>query len=241
MQLAQERDLATYPVTLWYRTHFEADFIPENLRLLIDGFSGSTHQLYINGKVINDPGRRSSLDAEIKEVAIASCAHAGKNTVAVRLCVQRRTDGILDLLKLVGDFALEQRGNGHFAMILPSHELTIGDWTVQGYPFFSGVGVYSCEFDLPQAYCEGKLFLEADCGEDVLEVSINENKSKVAPWHPYRLDVSDVVQPGSNKIELCVTNTLINVLEGVSKSSGLFAPVRLVHHHTYQLARHRRK
>jgi hypothetical protein len=241
MQLPQERDVVTYPVTLWYRAKFEAAVVPEDLRLLIDGFSGSTHQLFVNGCVINDAGERSTLDAEIKQVGIAPYVRTGMNTIAVRLVVQRRTDGILDPLKLVGEFALIEHGTGSYSIIPPAGAIHTGDWTAQGYPFYSGTGVYLCEFDLPERYCHGKLFLEAECGDDVLEVSVNGGKGIVAPWHPYRIDVSNLVRQGSNTVELRVTNTLINMLEGVREASGLFAPVRLIHHHTYRLSTQAKK
>mgnify|MGYP006307313183 CR=1 FL=1 len=50
------------------------------------------------------------------------------------------------------------------------------------------------------------------------------------------VDISDDVQAGNNSIELHVTNTLINILEGVNKKSGLFVRPRIVHRHVYQLA-----
>nr|MCU0365552.1 hypothetical protein [Ignavibacteriaceae bacterium] len=56
MQLPQERDEETYPVTLWYRTSFEAEKLVKNMRLLIDGFSGSGYRLFINGKEVADKG-----------------------------------------------------------------------------------------------------------------------------------------------------------------------------------------
>jgi hypothetical protein len=228
--------VASYPVTLWYRTKFEASVVPANLRLFIDGFSGSGYQLFINGCANNDRGTRSKLDAEIREINIAPYVHEGSNSIAVRLVVGRRTDGILDLLKLVGDFALEERSEGTFAIIPANKEIAAGDWTAQGYPFYSGTGIYRVEFDLPERYTGGKLFLEADCGEDVLEVCVNGSKGMIAPWHPYRIDVSEFVRGGTNTLELCVTNTLINVLEGVRKASGLLSALKLVHHHTYQLS-----
>jgi hypothetical protein len=241
MQLKEERDAASYPVTVWYRTRFEADVVPSNLRVLIDGFSGNQHQLFVNGCAITEPGVRSKLDAEIKEIAIAAYMHEGTNTIAVRLVVQRRTDGILDLLKLVGDFALEEGAKRGLTIVTPKHEIAVGDWTVQGYPFYSGTGIYRCDFELPERYCGGKLFLEADCGEDVLEVCVNGSKGMIAPWHPYRIDVSGFVRAGMNTLELCVTNTLINLLEGVIKPSGLFSRLKLVHHHIYQLSEQERK
>ena len=162
--------------------------------------------------------------------------HPGLNSIAVRLVVGRRTDGILDPLKLVGAFALESVGSG-YSIVAPREHLGVGDWTKQGYPFFSGTGAYKAEVELPAAYAGGKLFIEVECGEDVLEVLVNEQPGKTVPWAPYRLDITEQLRVGSNAIEVRVTNTLINVLEGVQKASGLAAPVRIVHHHRYTLSK----
>lgn len=235
MQLPQERDRATYPVTLWYRTSFEIATLPPNTRLLIDGFSGSEYQLFVNGDEIKDKGRRSKLDAEIKEVNIQSHVRVGRNIIAVKLIANRRTGGILDLLKIIGDFAVEKSNDGY--MITEKRRvIKVGDWTKQGYPFYSGTGIYRTEIEVPSKYTGGKLFLEVDCGDDVLEVSVNGGESRVVPWHPYRVDVTDSIKAGGNTFELKITNTLINLLEAVQKPSGIFSAPRLVHEHRYELS-----
>ncbi|MCI0699173.1 hypothetical protein L0337_45125 [candidate division KSB1 bacterium] len=235
MQLPQERDQATYPVTLWYCTAFEIAALPPNTRLLIDGFSGTEYQLFVNGNEIKDKGRRSKLDAEIKEVDIQPYVQTGRNVVAVKIVVNRRTDGILDLLKIIGDFALEKSDDG-FKIVEKKNAIKAGDWTQQGYPFYSGTGIYRTEIEVPAKYIGGKLFLEVDCGDDVLEVSVNGSSSRVVPWHPYRVEVTDLVKEGMNTVELKVTNTLINLLEAVQKASGIFSVPRLVHAHRYELS-----
>ncbi len=234
MQLPQERDHATYPVTLWYRASFEIAALPPNTRLLIDGFSGTGYQLFVNGKEIKDKGQRSKLDAEIKEVDIQPYVDAGRNVIAVKLVANRRTDGILDLLKIIGDFALEKSDDG-FKIVEKKQAIKVGDWTKQGYPFYSGTGIYRTEIAVLSKYLGGKLFLEVDCGDDVLEVSVNGRPSRVVPWHPYRVEVTDWVKEGINMLELKVTNTLINILEGVHKPSGIFSVPKLVHEHRYEL------
>lgn len=235
MQLPQERDKEYYPVTLLYRTSFKINEIPPSLRLLIDGFSGSSYKLYINGYEINDKGKRSTLDAEIKEVDIRTFVKKGENLVAVELIAERRTDGILDLLKLVGEFALSG-SDKEYAITSKPDKLKVGDWTKQGYPFYSGTGTYSTEMNIPEKYTVGKLFLQADCGEDVLEVSINGNEPVIIPWHPYKVDITGMVRPGSNTFVFKVTNTLINILEGVQKESGLFKEPLIFHSNIYTLS-----
>ncbi len=234
MQLPEERHTQRYPVTLWYRTSFRMKFVPPNTRLLIDGFSGSSHRLYVNGREVADRGKRSGLDAEMKEIDIQPYVREGTNIVAVELVVQRRTDGILDLLKILGDFAVEKE-DGQFVVARRGERIKVGDWTTQGYPFYSGTGIYRAEIDVPARYLDGRMMLEADCGDDVLEVRVNGSVGTVVPWHPYRLDVTSALRAGANTIELRVTNTLINMLEAVQKPSGLFSPPRLVHERRHTL------
>ncbi len=234
MQLPQERDKETYPVSLWYRTSFAADDMPQNTRLLIDGFSGSSFKLYVNGSEVKQSGKRSWLDAEIKEVDIQRYLQTGKNSVAVNLIVRKRTDGILDLLKIAGRFGVTER-EGQFHLSNPPTSIFYKNWTLQGLPFFSGTGIYKTEVTIPGKYLAGRLFLEADCGEDVLEVIINDISPVTIPWHPYRLEISSLVRPGRNTIELRVTNTLINILEGVKSPSGLLSCPRIVFEPVYRL------
>jgi hypothetical protein len=234
MQLPQERDDAIYPETVWYRTSFSINDIPERIAVLIDGFSGKEYELFINGMKVTDKGIRSKLDAEIKEINIKDYVKEGVNNVAVKLIVERRTDGILDLLKIVGSFALSKQKN-RYAIDSLTEKIKLGDWTKQGYPFYSGTCDYIQKINIPKHYLDGKLFLEVECGEDVLEVSINNGKSLVAPWHPYLIDITGLVNEGENEFVFKVTNTLINVLEAVQKESGLFKSPRIIHYNKYTL------
>jgi hypothetical protein len=162
----------------------------------------------------------------MREVDICQRVRIGRNCIAVKLVVTRRTDGILDLLKIMGNFSLREAGN-HYVIIQRGATINVGDWTKQGYPFYSGTGVYRAEVDVPKEYEGGAFFFEVECGEDVLEVSWNGGPGRVAPWYPYRLDVSDCVRVGKNSLEIKVTNTLINILEGVQKVSGMMASPKL--------------
>jgi hypothetical protein len=236
LQLPRERDDDSYPVTLWYRTRITMEAVPANPRLMIDGFSGSSFRLFINGTEVKDRGKRSWLDAEIKEVEIADFAKQGDNIVAVQLVVERRTDGMLDLLKIIGDFSLE--GDGADMRIVPAREtIAYGDWCEQGYEFFSGTGLYTIEVDVPEEYFDGRLFLEADSGtDDVLTVSVNGDAETVLPWRPHRTDLTDRLVAGRNTITLGATNTLINILEGIRRPSGLLDAPRIVHEPSYELS-----
>jgi hypothetical protein len=70
-------------------------------------------------------------------------------------------------------------------------------------------------------------------------VRVNGSESLVAPWHPYRLDVTDLIAPGKNTFEIRVTNTLLNILEGIPQASGLVSAPKLRHEHRYALSARR--
>ncbi len=229
-QLPHERDEAEYPVAVWYRAKFDVRDVPSNPRLMIDGFAGSEHRLFVNGDEITDEGRRSRLDSEMLEVDVP--LQEGTNVVAVRLVVTRKTDGMLDLLKVIGDFAVDDD-----VIVATPTEMPFEDWTKHGYPYYSGTGIYRTEVDVPSEFVgSGRVCLEAECGEDVLEVVVNDGEPLVAPWHPYSLDVSEHLREGTNTFEIKVTNTLLNILEGEAQASGLFKAPRLVHEHRYILS-----
>lgn len=233
MQLPQERDEATYPVNLWYRTSLKMDYLPDNTRLLVDGFSGSIFDLFINGIQIVDKGSRSKIDAEIKEIKINEYLTFGENHIAVKLKVNKRTDGILDMLKIVGDFSLTGQ-DGDYVIGAKPTKLKIGDWTKQGFPFYSGTMKYKTTLEVAEEYMEGKLVFTANCKEDVINLTINGNPKITLPWHPYKYDISDKIKCGKNIIEIDVTNTLINLLEGVQKESGLFENPEIIYKPIYE-------
>jgi hypothetical protein len=235
MQLPMERDLEDYPVSLWYRTSFKMEFIPTDLSLLVDGLSGSDYQIYINGNHVREKGSRSKIDAEIKSIPANKYITTGENYIVIKLIVEKRTDGILDLLRFSGDFSLAKKNN-EYVICKPMKTMKTGDWTKQGYPYFSGTGVYETTIDIPEEYSGGKLILKTECGEDVLSVIVNNKREFVLPWHPYDLDITEMVYPGKNQIVLKVTNTLMNMIEAVEKESGILEEPIIKHYHKYSLS-----
>ena len=115
----------------------------------MDGFAGAEWQLYVNGRLVTSPPVRSAFDSQMQAVAIAEYVQRGENIIALRLVVTSATDGLLDLLKLVGDFSLCPGDDGGYTLAAPRPQLWPAPWTEQGYPFYSGRGVYRRRFDLP--------------------------------------------------------------------------------------------
>ncbi|HSL30989.1 MAG TPA: glycosyl hydrolase [Anaerolineales bacterium] len=231
-QLPAEPD-DEYPIPVWYRISFQADYLPPRLNLIVDGFAGSDWSLYVNGEQVTSTPVRSQVDGQMKAVDITPHVRAGENLIALRLVVTNPTDGLLDLLKLTGEFSLTPRGEGTYAIAAPRTTLLPQPWTTQGYPLFSGRAVYRKRFELPEGFQGQRVFLEPEMDDDVLEVLVNGQPAGVRLWAPYRVEVTDLLKPGENVLELRVANTLVNLLEKVERPSGLAGAPKLVPYRTF--------
>ena len=126
-------------------------------------------------------------------------------------------------------------------------ECPLGSWSHTGLSFFSGVGVYETEFDVPAAYLDRRLELDLGTVGVVAEVWLNDERIGTRVWQPFTFDVSGRVRESGNALRIAVTNTQTNrraqrfdaqELWGVTVSgpslldavheNGLLGPVRLI-------------
>lgn len=233
MQLPVERDEEVYPVDLWYVTHVEAGFVPEDLKLMIDGFKGAGYTLYVNGRQVTETPERSYLDPEIRTVPMKDYFVPGTNWIAVKLTVTCKSDGMIDLLKFIGTFAVEETGGTEVIRPMVT-AMEAGDWTKKKLPYYSGTGYYTCRVNLTREQTACKLMLQARVGRDVLLIRVNGKPVKTCLWNPYTADISAYVHPGENEITLGVVNTLMNLLESTRNPSGLFE-AKIVPYNRYEV------
>ena len=216
-----------YPIPVWYRIAFEVEAVPPSLDLIIDGFAGEGRRAFLNGAAVEAVPVRSAIDAQMQALSLVDQVREGSNVLDVRLTLTRPTDGILDLIKLTGDFAVA--GNDDDERIAAAREaIQAASWTEQGFPYYSGRGVYRTTFGLPQDFAGQRVHLEAALVDDAVEVLVNGASAGVILWEPYEIDVTDLLRPGENTLELRVANTPINLIEGVRRPSGLSGPPRLI-------------
>ena len=223
-----------YPIDVWYRVSFHVVDLPARLDLIADGWAGASWTLLVNGRPVTTEAVRSPIDSQMKAIDITDLARQGENVIALRLSLTSPTDGLLDLVKLTGDFSLVQRDGGGHAIAAPRRTVDPGPWTAQGYPFLSGVATYRRGFRLPDHLAGQRVELEASLADDVLEVLINGQSAGVRLWPPYSLDITDSLRPGENEVELRVANTPANLLNAVERPSGLTGAPRLVPYRQYR-------
>ena len=105
--------------------------------------------------------------------------------------------------------------------------------------FFSGTGTYEVDLQLPDAYLSQDLEVTLDLGRvgDVAEVFWNERPVGVRWMEPYRLTVTKYLRPGTNRLRVMVTNTLIHHIAGLREPPPV--PAELVPHYGQEFAEYR--
>jgi hypothetical protein len=134
-----------YPIDVWYRIGFTVERVPSHLDLIVDGFAGSGWDVFVNGEPVTATPVRSAIDSQMQALEITPLVRQGKNVIAVRLTVTKATDGLLGLVKLMGDFAVA-RVNATERIGAPGSTLQPASWVEQGYPYYSGRGLYRRQF-----------------------------------------------------------------------------------------------
>jgi hypothetical protein len=101
------------------------------------------------------------------------------------------------------------------------------DWAkVPQWETFAGTIRFLTELPLPSQR-EGALFLDLGKVGDIAEVLLNRQPVGVRAWAPYIFEISRACRPGSNSLEVRVTNSMANAYDGLQLPSGLLGPVLL--------------
>ena len=100
-------------------------------------------------------------------------------------------------------------------------ETTMGlnSWTVHrdaGVRYFSGTATYVREFDVAQTFMAEGMKPYLDLGEvkNLAEVLVNGQSAGVLWKPPFRADVTGLLKPGRNRLEIKVTNLWVNRMVG---------------------------
>ncbi len=114
--------------------------------------------------------------------------------------------------------------------------IKLGDWCSQGLDAYSGGIRYRTVYTLDQA-SSSRFVLDLGAVRGTAEVYVNGRKAGICIWSPYRFDLTGLLVPGENTIEVMVFNTLAPYLNAVSPTpyimdgqmvSGMLGPVRLL-------------
>lgn len=92
----------------------------------------------------------------------------------------------------------------------------------EGVRYFSGTATYSRTFLLPKGWNKPQRRVVLDLGtvRNLAEVKINGHKAGLLWASPFQLEISDFLQPGTNRIEIAVTNLWVNRLIGDARNTA---------------------
>lgn len=136
----------------------------------------------------------------------------------------------LESLSLAGPWSFHRQGVDE-----PTVSRDLGSWTDK-WPDFSGTGWYEQEVVIDGAWLGAGRKVYFDLGDvrNIAEVRVNGASAGTRLWPPYRFEITQLLKPGSNRLEIGVTNTLANRYgqgrPGLPEkpASGLIGPVRLI-------------
>ncbi len=180
-------------------------------------------------------------DQALTKTQIAALAAAGLPDPVAPIVNQlnRRADGATEFLAWQsGAYALD--GGGTQNVNVPAPETLVGPWHVafqanrgappritlpeleslhlhadSGVKYFSGTATYSHDWHMTAPLAPGqRVMLDLGRVEVVAEVKVNGRSAGLVWKEPYRLDITDLVKPGSNRMEIVVTNLWTNRLIG---------------------------
>ncbi|MFQ3549719.1 MAG: glycosylhydrolase-like jelly roll fold domain-containing protein, partial [Armatimonadota bacterium] len=217
-----------------YKTDFYIEAELDSAKILIDGLLNETvwwkstkiHvEVILNGNPITEFVDGTYLDHQMKEAEIASFLKRGKNTLEIKTASNLYPAGNLqEPVYILGNFELRKQGSKTVA-VLPSGKISTGDWAEQGYPYYSGIGVYSQKINIPKT--SKSVYLRMEKPGDLAEVIVNGEFASVMLWDPWITDITDLCKSGENEITIKVANSMANVLLMDTNPSGILGKVEI--------------
>jgi hypothetical protein len=107
----------------------------------------------------------------------------------------------------------DEKWGGPAAVEFPSLE----DWTKrpeEGIKYYSGSATYVKRFDMPNLAVNKRYFLDTGVVKDIAELTLNGKKLGILWTSPWRIEITGIIKPTGNVLEIQVTNLWPNRLIG---------------------------
>ncbi len=232
LNILTQQDCMSYE----YSTCFEADIVPNDLCLVLDdmpqvaayaGCAGSSSRVFINDVEATEK-LPWAFDPGFQTIPISTLARQGENRIRITIS-HGGWSGNPQLMvaepRLTGSFRVD---GGARRLLPPLDRMGSGSWTDHGYPCYSGTMAYSQTVKIPDFGKGDHVVLRADEPADMVEFVVNGASAGVRAWAPFEVEITHLVKPGPNGIELKITNSLANVLLSEPRASGLLGGARLI-------------
>jgi hypothetical protein len=193
--------------TATYHFTIKGKFDVTNMKAVVERTNLWT--VSVNGVEVKPEEGKWWLDRSFGVFNIGTMVKTGDNTITLKVSPMK-IHAEVEPVYIVGDFSVKPAEKG-WVIEAPASVYTTGSWKTQGLPFYSWGVTYSKEFNIEKA--EGKW--EVGLGNwngTIAEVSVNGQPATVIAFPPYHTDVTGLIKPGMNKIDVKVIGSLKNLL-----------------------------
>jgi len=190
-----------------YRFTIEGE-LPELLCIVIE--RPDLYRISCNGKAITAEKDSWWLDKVFGKIDITKVARVGENSVTIKASPFTIYHE-LEPAYILGTFKLRSADSGFVIVGDSDSKLELGSWKQQGYPFYAAGVLYGQKFNVAKPAGRYLVELQKWYGS-VAEVRVNGTSAGYVAYKPWQCDVTDLLKPGTNTIEVVVIGTLKNTL-----------------------------
>lgn len=194
-----------------------AQQLPDQLWIVIE--RPDLYEITCNGKTIAATKGAWWLDKSFGRIDIAKFARLGENTVKIKASPFTIYHE-LEPAYVLGEFKVKPAEAGFVIIGEQESNLKPGSWKDQGGWFYADRVSYRQTFDISRP--AGKYVVELqEWYGSVAEIKVNGLSAGYVGYRPFHGDVTDLVQTGTNVVEVIVTGTLKNTLGPHHAGSGV--------------------
>jgi hypothetical protein len=180
--------------------------VPDPLQIVIE--RPDLYTITCNGRPVAAKKGAWWLDKSFGTIDISRAAQVGPNAVTITASPFTIYHE-LEPAYLLGNFSLRAADSGF--VILPDVPLKLGPWNEQGHPMYAAGVTYTQQFDVPQPSGRYYVSLPKWYGS-VAKVTVGGKTTGYIAYQPWQREVTDVIKPGMNTVEVVVIGTLKNTL-----------------------------
>ncbi len=198
-------DRDTFGMNSGFTVEYKLSILPEvntgNIDLAVE--RPGLYEIRVNGTRVETDPERWYTDKGMKLSGVGSLLKSGENTISLTgkpFSVHHELAPVF----LLGNFAVWPAEEGW--VIGSEVPLGKGSWKSAGMPFYPGEVSYTKKFTAENT--DSRFYLEAGQWKGAaITVKVNDSEERLL-WPPYRMDISDLIQKGENRVSLKVIGSL---------------------------------
>ncbi len=131
---------------------------------------------------------------------------AGENEITLQCSYINKME--LEDIFIIGDFAVDLERQ----IITEPQKLRLGDWCLQGYPYYGGGIIYKFQYNHAYEKDTRAVLVLGEHNSVITLISINGKHVETVPWSAVdEIDITDYLNEGENTISIEVNSSPVNI------------------------------